>query len=87
MIRSHLSCLIFECIVYLNLRFADHLTEILENDRPAWDHHNEYHLETVNVYFVDFATGGYIPVDKVSTIGQVLQDKRSDIIFIYKTIS
>ena len=59
-----------------SIRFEDHLTEILENDRPAWDKANEYHLKTVTVYFVDFQTGGYVEVDMTSTIGEVLQDKR-----------
>jgi hypothetical protein len=57
-------------------RFEEHLTEILENDRPAWDKADEYHLKTIDVYFIDFKTGGYIKVDIKSTIGQILHNER-----------
>jgi hypothetical protein len=55
--------------------FLVHLSEILENDRPAWDRDNEYHADTVDVYFVNFQTGGHTKINPEHSIGQILQHK------------
>jgi len=55
--------------------FTDHLFEIFENERPAWDKENEYRANTVDVNFVNFHTGGHTKIDVDWTIGQVLQHK------------
>jgi len=56
--------------------FSDHLIEMMEKDRPAWDSANEYHADTVDIYYIDFDTCGYVQVNASQSLAEILQSRR-----------